>query len=128
MTFDLIENRQFIPDIKVEVQKEGEVVKTVSLRGKSFYSFGKLPLHDIQMAHRSISRSHATMIVDSQKGVCILDLGSKSGTKINGEKVEAQVPVPLINGAVLQFGMSTRRYLIGIDFSKVEQNFSDKSK
>jgi len=68
------------------------------------------------------------MIVDSQKGVCILDLGSKSGTKINGEKVEAQVPVPLINGAVLQFGMSTRRYLIGIDFSKVEQNFSDKSK
>ena len=70
----------------------------------------------------SISRHHAAMIIDSKKGVCLVDLGSKAGTMINGEPIEKMVLVPVVTGNVISFGLSTRRYHVEIDFQKVEEN------
>ena len=87
---------------------------------KSYYTFGCLPLNDLQMAHLSVSRYHAAMIIDSKKGICIIDLGSKAGTKVNDEKIENFIPVQIATGNTLSFGYSTRSYKIEIDFNQVE--------
>jgi pSer/pThr/pTyr-binding forkhead associated (FHA) protein len=72
------------------------------------------------MAHRSISRYHAALINEREMGTCLVDLGSKSGSFINGKRIEKNIPVFVPNKSELSFGVSTRRYHIEIDFSPVE--------
>ena len=50
----------------------------------------------------------------------MIDLGSKAGTKLNNEKIDLQVPKPVISGNTLSFGYSTRTYKVKIDFTEVE--------
>ena len=127
-TFSLIEKKEFIPEIRIQVKKNKELVRTISLRGKPYYTFGQLPMNDVQMAHLSISRTHAAMIIDAEAGVCLVDLGSKAGTKVNGELIELQEPVPVLSEYIVEFGFSTRSYHLSIDFSQVQHQFREKER
>lgn len=92
MCFDLQENKLFIPVITLDVKRSDGLSEIFVLKEKSFYHLGKLKTADIIMAHQSISRQHACVIVDQTFGVCILDLGSKSGSFLDGKRLESNFP------------------------------------
>ena len=83
-TFNLVESRKRLPTINLEVSKEKELIESVTLEGKSCFTFGANKQKcDVFLAHPSISRVHAAFLIDSDLGVVILDLMSKAGVKVD---------------------------------------------
>ena len=58
--------------------------------------------NQIFIDHSSISSSHAQLIIDENNEKILVDLGSKDGVKINGEKIEA--PLRIDNGDEIHLG------------------------
>jgi hypothetical protein len=53
--------------------------------------------------HDSVSRNHARFLLD--KGVlCLEDLDSMNGTWVDGQRLEANAPVPLKPGGIVEIG------------------------
>ena len=70
-----------IPTIELEVYKEGNIIESIMLEGKSLFVFGCNPNKaNIILMHASISRCHAALIIDKKLGVMLIDLLSKAGT------------------------------------------------
>ena len=104
------------------------MIETIELKAKSVFSFGSLKSNDVLMAHQSISRNHSQIIVDQELGICLIDLGSKSGTFLGGKRLEPHIPYKITIGDVLMFAVSTRKYLVSFDFSEVEKVINEKKK
>ncbi|EKX53889.1 hypothetical protein GUITHDRAFT_100853 [Guillardia theta CCMP2712] len=95
----------------VTVYKDETVVDRVELPGNSKLTLGRSLETDIVMEHPSVSRQHAILQSEGQK-VYILDLGSAHGTKVNSRNIEPERKVEVKDGDVLEFGASTRKYVI----------------
>jgi DnaJ-class molecular chaperone len=68
--------------------------------GQSIISDVDLSAH--QAFDQGVSRLHAIIKFDQE--MTITDLGSSNGTFINGEKVEAYIPHPIVFGDLLTLG------------------------
>jgi hypothetical protein len=55
-----------------------------------------------------VSTRHAKLIVDSQGGLALLDVGSTNGTQLNSQDVEMGVTTPLKDGDEIEIGYWTR--------------------
>lgn len=71
----------------------------------------------------SISRVHAVIITDHLSDMYIIDLGSKCGTKVNDQPIASHTPVKLDTGMKLEFGLSSRHYMVKIDSTKVRKMY-----
>ncbi len=128
-TFPLQEDKRSLPSIKLEVSKDNKPIDDVLLDGKSYYLMGALPKKcDYVMSHPSISRLHACIFNDQEAGATLLDLGSKAGTWLNGEKLKVCFPYLLKPGGQIIFGQSTRKHVVSIDYSAVKSNFEQEEK
>ena len=79
---------------------------------------------DIKLEHPSISGQHAVIqfrkiqIPDEEGGTIdivkpyLLDIDSKNGTKLNGELIEPARYYELLNEDGIQFGSSSREYIL----------------
>ena len=78
---------------------------------------------DIPLDHPSCSSQHAVLqfrLTQKQEGGVttklvrpyLLDLGSTNGSYVNGERVEPQRYVELLEKDVLRFGYSSREYVL----------------
>lgn len=121
MIFKPQENKKLIPRITLEVYKDDEKLEEYKLEGKSFHLFGTIPNSDFVLAHPSISRRHACILIDEDKGPLIIDLGSKSGTFLNGERLNENFPYEISDKDYFSVASSTRSYLINIDYKEVEE-------
>lgn len=70
--------------------------------------------NDIVLDDSSVSRQHAELVV-SPDGVIISDLGSRNGTKVEGQKLSD--PKALAHQQVLKIGIFEMRFLTGADDS-----------
>ncbi|KAI8130698.1 hypothetical protein FF38_02734 [Lucilia cuprina] len=124
-----------------EVLKSGQIIDEIKeLQSKAFWTFGRLPENDIEMAHPTISRFHAILqyrpkskqvehinhneeelndksennIEDKSppEGWYIYDLGSTHGTFLNKQRVPAKVYIRVRVGHMLRLGASTRSYIL----------------
>ena len=59
---------------------------------------------DIQLDHDSISRRHAELCIQGDHPI-LTDLNSSNGTYLNGNKIEANIPIALTVGDIVYFGM-----------------------
>uniref|UniRef100_H3A567 Solute carrier family 4 member 1 adaptor protein n=1 Tax=Latimeria chalumnae TaxID=7897 RepID=H3A567_LATCH len=106
------------PPYVFEVLKNGVIVSTVKLNGKSFHAVGRLPVCDVVLEHPSISRYHAVVqyrgCPDEQKetGFYLYDLGSTHGTFLNKTKIPPKTYLRLRVGHVVKFGGSTRLFVL----------------
>eukprot|EP00933_Yihiella_yeosuensis_P036458 TRINITY_DN3020_c1_g1_i1.p1 TRINITY_DN3020_c1_g1~~TRINITY_DN3020_c1_g1_i1.p1 ORF type:complete len:620 (-),score=147.63 TRINITY_DN3020_c1_g1_i1:137-1996(-) len=92
------------------------------LNGKEYFKMGKLPSNALVALHPSVSREHAVLIhtkadvARKSGGVAVMDMGSKAGTFINGERIlHAYTMEPLKGGDVLKLGASTRDYEVKVN-------------
>lgn len=56
---------------------------------------GKLPDNEVVMAHPSVSRSHALLVVDKTLGAFLIDLGASNGSFVDGRVSKRECPLPL---------------------------------
>lgn len=70
------------------------------LRGGS-YAIGRAPESDIHLNFPAVSRSHASILVAGD-GYAVADMGSKSGTFINGRRIVHEQP--LYDGDTIRVG------------------------
>ena len=124
-TFSLQEDKRSLPVITLNAMKDNKKIDEKVLKGKSFYFFGANGNKcDYTMAHLSISRLHACIFHDQENGAMLVDLGSKAGTWLNGEKLKICFPYSLKSDAQIVFGQSTRKYSVLIDYTEVEKKFA----
>jgi transcriptional regulator with PAS, ATPase and Fis domain len=60
---------------------------------------------DVRVEHRSVSRKHATIMVDGS-GVRIADMGSANGTHVGQVRIDPSEPIPLPLDTPVQLGSS----------------------
>lgn len=127
-SFKLIKDPLLCPSVELKVMKEGKHIETISLSSKSYYLFGQLKTNHVILAHPSISRQHAAIIIQEQSKVSIIDLGSKSKTFLNDNSIDEYKDIDLKNNDVIKFAVSTRDYIVKIDYSKVNEYLNRKAK
>lgn len=94
-----------LPKILIDVEKDGQIFESITLGGKSIFTFGSNPnKSNVVLMHASISRIHSALIVEKSLGVLILDLMSKAGTYHNGKRLTGLVACLLKVGDTIVFG------------------------
>jgi hypothetical protein len=98
------------PEVGLKFPETGEIL---SLEGSAEFTLGRVSgdqpiLPDIDLsAYQAlacgVSRLHATIKVMPDK-ITITDLGSANGTRVNGKKLVALEPQPLVNGDRILLG------------------------
>lgn len=120
-SFKLVGDLQFIPEIKLTVNKANKTIDHIVLKNKSIYKIGQFPQCDLNLAHPSISRLHAIIVVDESLGVILIDLRSKGGTKLDGDLLKDNIPYRLKTGKKINFALSTRDYIVELDLTRVKK-------
>lgn len=106
-----------------EVLKGGQIIEEKKdLQTRGYWTLGKLPTNDIEMAHPTISRFHAVLQYlpepaggegrTTKSGWYVYDLGSTHGTFVNKTKINPKKYILLRPGYMLKFGASTRYYIL----------------
>ncbi|EFX04079.1 fha domain containing protein [Grosmannia clavigera kw1407] len=107
------------------VFKDGAIVDSIVLAARSCWLVGReAAVVDLLAAHPSVSKQHAVLqfrFVERRNEFgdrigrvrpYVLDLASANGTRLNGEAVAAQRFVELRERDMVQFGDSTREYVL----------------
>src|SRR5512142_2473975 len=82
---------------------ESSWIYTIPIRSEPVI-IGRQAGSDLQLDHQQVSRRHAAFHCAPTE--CSLeDLGSANGTRLNGQKLTPNVPVPLKPGDSLQIGI-----------------------
>ncbi len=90
------------------VQLEGKIIRVVSLN-TPLLTIGRTPENGLTLAHQIISRHHADVRVE-ERGVTLTDLGSANGTFLNDERLLANQPHLLSDGATFRIGPYSLTY------------------
>eukprot|EP00271_Cylindrocystis_brebissonii_P009056 TRINITY_DN23659_c0_g1_i1.p1 TRINITY_DN23659_c0_g1~~TRINITY_DN23659_c0_g1_i1.p1 ORF type:complete len:523 (-),score=95.18 TRINITY_DN23659_c0_g1_i1:406-1974(-) len=105
--------------LRLEVMKDGDVVATIPLVGKSHFVIGRLPTCDIVLDHASISRQHARLTIPTGGAEPFLEcLGAAHGTRVDGRTLRSSKGTSsgekclVQDGSRIQFGASTRVYML----------------
>ena len=89
--------------------------ETVELGSESaLYLVGKHSSASLQLEHPSVSRRHAALVRDANRGLLLIDLGSKAGTTLNGRPLPPLVGAKVRDGSVFVFGGSSRGYTLRV--------------
>jgi len=94
------------------VFKEGEALEQIPISRSHKTTLGRTDC-TITLDHPSLSRKHA-MICFQDLGFTIIDLASTHGTKVDGKRLQQHQPVEIRSGSMLEFGASTRNYVLRV--------------
>lgn len=102
------------PCFSLEVLKDGVIVEEIALGGKEYFLLGRQrDAVDIPMDHPSISRVHAVLNYRDDGALMLLDLQSAQGSMLNKKRCDSDNYYRVYVGDMLQFGASTRKYIVG---------------
>ncbi|SBT77214.1 conserved Plasmodium protein, unknown function [Plasmodium ovale] len=90
-----------------------------SFHGKEYISFGKNDLNDIICLNPSISRFHCVLFFSKDYHLYLVDVGSKSRTKLNDKVCKILTKYKIVNNDIITLGVSKRTYKINIHIDKV---------
>lgn len=99
--------------------RQGIPLPSLDISRFPYYLFGRHRVSDYVLDHPSISSVHAALIYHPERACFIvLDLQSTNGVRVNRsgeeghayERIDVATPIPLSEGAKIQFGYSSRVY------------------
>jgi len=88
---------------------EGRVIHALD---RALLVIGRDAVSDIIVLEPAVSRRHALVQVDGDQ-VTVTDLGSSSGTRINGARLTPDLPSTLATGDIMQLGRVTLTFYLG---------------
>lgn len=80
--------------------------------GKARVTLGRSSSCDICLDSKSLSRTHAILVLGEDGRAAIADLGSKKGTLVDGVRLKPLTTHSLLMGAVITLGDCSRRLLL----------------
>jgi DNA-binding NtrC family response regulator len=86
--------------LQATISVDGEVTNA-QLPDSGEVTIGRASTCDLVISHGSVSRHHATLHLSPLE---IVDVGSRNGTKVRGQRLSRGVPTPLIIGEAIQLG------------------------
>ena len=95
------------------LQAEGGDVDEVLIISQPCTLFGRGSQSDVVLREDSVSRQHAVLLHDTENQTYIVDLGSASGTFVDGQRAETGPhgkPLRLSHGSVITLGDSANTY------------------
>ena len=111
-SFELAEESVELAPLSLEQTRKGEPIEPVELGSAPLVFVGKHSACTLQLDHPSVSRRHAALLRDKERGLLVIDLASKAGTTLDGKRLPPSVGIPLRDGGVLVFGGSSRAYTV----------------
>ena len=97
----------------LDVLKDGSIIESIKLNDLDHFRIGRLKEScEIVLEHPSISRLHAMLQFRNDGALMILDMHSTHGTAVNKEKISYEIYQRLYVGDIVQFGSSTRKYIV----------------
>jgi len=109
-SFELAEESLELAPLSLEQTRKGEPIEPVELGSSPLVFVGKHSACTVQLDHPSVSRRHAALLRDKERGLLVIDLASKAGTTLDGKRLPPSTGIPLRDGGVLVFGGSSRAY------------------
>ena len=104
-----------IPSVSsFEASKQGKTLEEVQFGRESLIFVGKHSSCQLQLEHPSLSRRHAVLLQDRERGILLVDLGSKSGVTLNGRRLPPSLGIPIKDGGAVVFGGSSRTYTLRV--------------
>ncbi len=97
------------------------VEKFVEMESGERTSIGRTKENDIAIEETSISKMHASLLVNGEGGLVVADTGSTNGTFIDGERIAYGKAIPIFPGRKLKFGS------VEVDLEVVEQTQIEKA-
>ncbi|KJP90226.1 hypothetical protein AK88_00074 [Plasmodium fragile] len=86
---------------------------------KEYISFGKNEQNDIICLNPSISRFHCVLFFSKDYHLYLVDVGSKSRTRLNSNLCEIHNKYKIANNDIITLGVSKRTYKISINIDSV---------
>jgi len=115
VTVDSIKGEKTAPAPIVEKQKGTlavrfeaagkQVVKALDLEEGKRLSVGRTKENSLQIDDTSISKAHASLLLNKDGKLVVADTGSTNGTFVNGERIAYGKAVELNKGTKLMFGL-----------------------
>ena len=105
-----------IPKAKTLTTTDVQVVARVTLPGRSFekplsfrpggrrMNVGRVADNDLQLEHVSVSKIHASLVMNREGTLLVADTGSTNGTFINGRRIVYGEARQIEDGDVVSFG------------------------
>ena len=100
---DAGEPRRVATRLHVVVTVDG-IVSSMQLPASGDVKIGRSTSCDFPIEHPSVSRAHALLKVEP---LSILDVGSRNGTRVRGEKLQSGIPTKIGVGEAIQIGDAT---------------------
>jgi pSer/pThr/pTyr-binding forkhead associated (FHA) protein len=98
-----------------------DIDETLPLRTACTH-FGRSAAHvEVVIRDDSLSRQHAAIVHSAERESFLIDLGSASGTFVDGERLEAHKLCKLTVGAVLSFGACAATYTFRVVSASQQQ-------
>ena len=82
----------------------GVIERRFDLKPRSRLSVGRTKENDIAIDHTSVSKMHASLLLNSDGKLVIADTGSTNGTYLNGERIAYGKAIELFAGDKVKFG------------------------
>jgi pSer/pThr/pTyr-binding forkhead associated (FHA) protein len=83
----------------------GVVEKRFELEQGRRLSIGRTKANDIAVDHSSVSKMHASIMLNSEGKLVIADTGSTNGTYLNDERIAYGKAIEIFDGDKVKFGM-----------------------
>jgi phage tail-like protein len=94
---------------KLEIRYPDGKLVTVELTKRQM-ALGRASDVDVPLNDGQVSRRHATLLCGPE-GVRLVDAGSANGTYLGANRLPANQPIPLADGAVLRMGQTLLRFV-----------------
>jgi hypothetical protein len=98
--------------VAIRGPRSGEIFKVEPTDSQKLWKIGRDKAADLSLAgDDEVSSAHAQISFD-RKQFKLMDLGSTNGCYVNGDRIEAQRYVELLEKDCLRFGYSSREYVL----------------
>ncbi len=98
-----IENKEDVFLAKFTVKDQSKEVE-LDFAEKKRISVGRFKENDLSIPDQSVSKVHASLVLDGEKKLKVADTGSTNGTFINGERIAYGKAFPIEDGTKVKFG------------------------
>ena len=116
VTLDSLQAADLLPETAVPDKYSGElrlsfeaggrpVVRDVTLEEGKRLSVGRTKENDVAIDDQSISKAHASLLLNKEGKLIVADIGSTNGTFVRGERIAYGTAVEISAGDSLLFGL-----------------------
>lgn len=114
MSLNLQTEKNELPKIILHEYRNDRKVGRIFLEDKPYYTIGYALDCDLKFSHDSIENYHSILANDKELGVVLIDLNTKNGTFVKGNRLKKSIATPLEEDDIISFGEKNENFKVEI--------------